>query len=80
MIELVARKVSSGDIYISKSRAHLDKNEWGMAYLSLQQALKKGNLSEEDKAIGLYREICMCLNLAPRLDIAARDTQSDLQI
>lgn len=80
MIEQLARKLTSGDIYVSKSKAHFEKNEWGMAYLSLKEALKKGNLSEEDKAILLYREICLCLNLAPRLDTATRCTQDNPQM
>ena len=77
MIELVARKLTSGDVYVAKCRAHLQKNEWGMAYRSVETALLKGNLSEEDSVIILYSDVCERLGLAPRLDIAAGLAKTD---
>ena len=58
MIELVAKKLASGDIYVAKARDPLRKNEWGMAYRSLAMAFSKGNLSEEDSVYALHAQIC----------------------
>ena len=68
MIEIIAKKLTSGDIYVVKSKSHLEKHEWGLAYLSILAALEKGNLSEADAAQHLYREICTRLDLSPTLN------------
>jgi hypothetical protein len=49
---------------------HLEKHEWGMAYRSMVKALLKGNLSEKDEVIIIYRDICERLGMIPRLDAA----------
>lgn len=64
MFELMARKVASGDIYVAKSRLHLERHEWGMAYHDLEAALAKGNLTEEDMVRDLFEDVCERLGLA----------------
>lgn len=67
MIDLVAKKLVSGDIYVVKASTHLKSGEWGMAYRSIATAFSRGNLSEEDWAYALYDEICERLDLGPRV-------------
>lgn len=67
MIDLVADKLVSGDIYVIKARSHLEREEWGMAYRSLLAAFSKGNLSEEDLAFSLHAQIRERLGLRPHV-------------
>jgi len=58
MLDLLSRKASSGDLYITMAQAHLQKHEWGLAKLSVEKALAKGALSEPDHARELLQDIC----------------------
>ena len=66
MIDLIAKKLVSGDIYVVEANMHLKRHEWGMAYRSIVRALSRGNLSEVDMAYDLYDKICECLDFRPR--------------
>jgi hypothetical protein len=43
MIELVAGKLRSGDLYINIARRHLALQEWGMALRAVEKGFQKGS-------------------------------------
>lgn len=57
MLEMMARKSFHGDLYLSLAEQHLSRNEWGLARIALEQALRKGSLIRPDRAERLREEI-----------------------
>ena len=66
MFKLVAGKMASGDIYVTRGRLHLERNEWGLAYHSLESAFAKGNLSDNDLVRSLFEDVCERLGVASK--------------
>jgi len=58
MIEMLARKCQSGDLWISVAKARLQNHEWGLAYSALCSGMKTGGLSDLEDARRLLRDIC----------------------
>jgi hypothetical protein len=73
MIEMLAKKCRSGDLWIHAARRHLEKQEWGMARIALEHGLEKGELSDIDHAIALMVDIRERLGL-PAVDTKTRHT------
>jgi len=67
MLDLVARKSSTGEVYLNIARAYLRKHEWGMARMAIEDALSKGHLRDPAKAHRLSREISRRLSTRPEL-------------
>lgn len=57
MIEELAKKVHSGDVFVGLAALHLSNNEWGRAKTAIDQALRKGGLSDQNRAISLLEDI-----------------------
>ena len=57
MIDLLANKTVSGDLYITLAEQLLFKDEWGLAMLALERGLNKGKLTFPEKAYRLRHEI-----------------------
>jgi hypothetical protein len=57
MIELLAKKADSGDIFVSIAALHMSNDEWGRARAAIVQALHKGGLSDQSRALDLFEDI-----------------------
>jgi len=57
MIEEIARKAHSGDVFVSLAALHLSNNEWGRAKTAIDHAVRKGRLSDRNRAFSLLKEI-----------------------
>lgn len=58
MINLLARKCRTGDVYINLAARHLLDCEWGLARKAVEAGLKKGALADPGAAANLLHEIC----------------------
>jgi len=58
MIQLLANKSPSGDLYITLAGRYLADHEWGEAKKVIEQAITKGRLSDPDKAYKLLQVVC----------------------
>jgi len=65
MIDLLMKKVDSGDLHINLARRYLRAHEWGLARKTLVEGLAKGNLSNPRQAADLMRETERCLGISP---------------
>ena len=50
MIELLAEKSATGDLFINLAKLPLDDHEWGKARMAIQEGLAKGRLSDQEHA------------------------------
>jgi uncharacterized protein HemY len=66
VIELLAKKAASGDLYIQLAMRYLERHEWGKARLALEEGLAKGSLSEHGEAIRLLQDIYLRLGIRNR--------------
>ena len=57
MIDLLSKKVASGDLYLNLAVRHLQNHEWGLARRALEEAMAKGRMSEPNRARILQNEI-----------------------
>lgn len=67
MIDLLSKKVRSGDIYINIALQHLLNQEWGRARMALENGISKGQLSEPDKAIALLQDTNRRLGISAKV-------------
>lgn len=70
MIDLLAAKSNSADVLISLAKLHLSNDEWGRARMVVEEAIGRGNLSDEVEAFDLLQEIDHRLGL--KVDIPAQ--------
>lgn len=63
MIDLLAKKTATGDLYIDMAVRHLAAHEWGQAKLAIERAIAKGQLSDPHKAQNLLRNVCTKLGV-----------------
>lgn len=68
MLDIVARKAATGEVCINKARMHLEKHEWGLARMALEDGLSKGGLNDHFEAEKLLQDICRRLHNGPELD------------
>ena len=61
MIQLLARKSFSGELYVRIAKMHLENHEWGRALTAIDEALEKGGLVDGQEAYRLRGEICSLL-------------------
>jgi hypothetical protein len=57
VLDLVAKKASSGDVGINLARQYLLRQEWGLAKMAVEDALTRGCLTEPDVAQLLLDEV-----------------------
>jgi len=57
MLDLLARKASTGDLYVNMAEHHLENHEWGQAIMAIEKAVAKGRLSEPDRVGTVLRDI-----------------------
>ena len=65
MIELVARKASTGQVDINRARMYLERHEWGLARMALEDGLSKGGLHDIGEVEDLLRDIHSRLHGGP---------------
>ena len=65
MLEHLAARSHSGDLLISLAKSHLADNEWGMARISIERAISRGNLSDYPQALSLLEEVNQRLGIRP---------------
>ena len=73
MIELLARKSASGDLFINLAKHHLQEHEWGLARMAILEGLSRGKLSDLDQALAMLEDICLRLSIScenPRVGAA----------
>ncbi len=63
MIQLLARKSKTGDVSIQLARQLLERNEWGLALKALEEAFRKGGLSDPYQARRLLQDVSQRLGL-----------------
>ena len=63
MIEAIARKSTTGEIFINLARTHLRRNEWGRARIALEEGLSKGCLNNLDEAKEMQKDIYIRLGV-----------------
>ena len=68
MLDIVARKAATGEVCINKARMHLEKHEWGLARMALEDGLSKGGLNDHFEAEKLLQDICRRMHNGPELD------------
>ena len=68
MIDIIARKAATGEVCINKARMHLERHEWGLARMALEDGLSKGGLDDLFEAKKLLQDICRRLHNGPDLD------------
>lgn len=68
MIDIIARKAATGEVCINKARMHLERHEWGLARMALEDGLSKGGLDDLFEAEKLLQDICRRLHNGPDLD------------
>jgi hypothetical protein len=68
MLDIVARKAATGEVCINKARIHLERHEWGLARMALEDGLSKGGLNDYCEAEQLLQDICRRLHNGPDLD------------
>jgi hypothetical protein len=61
MIETLASKSATGDLYVTVAKRHLSRHEWGLARQAVERALAKGNLSDAKEAHNLMRRVASIL-------------------
>ena len=57
MMDLVAPRIESGEIFVNLARRHIANHEWGRARKAIEQGLAKGGLQNREHAIQLLSEI-----------------------
>lgn len=57
MMDLLARKSSSGDVSFHLAQSLLASHEWGLALKALDEGIKKGQLSDPEQAQQLLNDI-----------------------
>ena len=57
MLDLIARNLDIGDLYINLAKHHLAEEEWGMALKAAEKGLSKGRLSDTAEAFALLKDI-----------------------
>ena len=57
MIESLASKSATGDLYVAVAKRHLSRHEWGLARQAVERALAKGKLSNAGEARKLMRSV-----------------------
>ena len=57
MIDMLSKKVASGDLCISLALRHLRNHEWGLAKMAIEEGIAKGQLSEPNNARTLLKNI-----------------------
>lgn len=57
MIDLVASKSCSGEIFLNKARQHLARHEWGQARMAIERGLSKGGLKNLREGQQLLDEV-----------------------
>ena len=67
MIDVLAKRCSSGDIWICAAKNHLRDHEWGMAFRAVNAGLEKGSLSDLEEAMSLRREVTGLLGVNDRV-------------
>ena len=65
MIDLLASKSRSGEIFLNKARQHLARHEWGQARMAIEQGLNKGGLNDRREGQQLLDEVSRCLSGTP---------------
>lgn len=63
MIDLLTKKVASGDLFINLAAQYLGQNEWGLARRAVEEGFSKGHLSDPDVAHALQRDIYQRLGI-----------------
>lgn len=64
MIELIARKATSGQVCINKAKMHLERHEWGLARMAIEDGINKGGLKDNCEVEKLLSDIRrrLCIN------------------
>jgi hypothetical protein len=73
MIKALARKTSTGDLYLCMAKQHLGNHEWGLALQAVDRALTKGSLSDVTEAQSLMHSIASLLGITPPEPSAAQN-------
>jgi len=63
MIETLASKASTGDLYLHIAKRHLSQHEWGEAWQAVDRALAKGRLSDLTEALDLLQSVSSILGI-----------------
>lgn len=56
MIDVLAKRCSSGDVWICAAKKYLRENEWGMAFRAVHAGLDKGSLSDVEEVAAARRD------------------------
>lgn len=70
MIDLLASKTGNGDLLINLASRQLENHEWGMARLTIEQALERGNISDRERARQLLQDTCRRMGINPMASAA----------
>ena len=65
MIECLASKSATGDLYVAVAKRHLSRHEWGLARQAVERALAKGKLSNAGEARKLMQRVTSMLRSDP---------------
>jgi hypothetical protein len=57
VIDLLANKTQSGELFVNLAIVHFRNHEWGQAKMAVDQALHKGGLSDHRRVLALLEEI-----------------------
>jgi hypothetical protein len=57
MLELIAQKSQTGEVAVNAAAQRLARHEWGQARLLLENALKKGLLSQPEQARAMLTDV-----------------------
>jgi hypothetical protein len=58
MLDLLAKKCTTGEVSLSLAEHYLAAHEWGLAKRAIDEAMSRGGLVNMDHAIGLLGDIC----------------------
>jgi hypothetical protein len=61
MIETLASKSATGDLYLTVAKRHLSRHEWGLARQAVERALAKGKLANAREAQYLMQRVTSIL-------------------
>ena len=63
IVETLAERSLTGDLFVDLAEMYLGKHEWGLAFRAVERGIGKGRLSDPDHAARLREEIGMILGL-----------------
>jgi hypothetical protein len=63
MLKLLVHKSASGDLSVNLAQSLMESHEWGLALKNLNEGLKKGGLSDPERAQQLFHDLCQRLGI-----------------